>query len=273
MNTEIKKSFFSHNEAPNAPTVNRSSAVFYFRENDEITTQVHFMNYWLEKKGISNVTLKLTIRDMSGKACLTVEKFIDNVGGYVINLKDFLSLFVAEKSLKEGSVELEFFSDDNLFFPYPAVVVRYLGDDWHSSTHTCQRNFHLLSGDTDDRIEGTFEAEEGNITIPADDKYETFFIIHNGKNEVKNSDLEVTITSSDGNQKTSNPITIDWQAHETKIFNLSDFVDYKEFFNNEIGTFTVRFSVSGVFSRIVCGQRLAENKDWSIDHSNFAALE
>jgi hypothetical protein len=50
-------------------------------------------------------------------------------------------------------------------------------------------------------------------------------------------------------------------------------IDFRSFLGNEIGTFKVTFVVSGVFSRIIAGQRGLNDGHWSIDHTNFAATE
>jgi len=157
--------------------------------------------------------------------------------------------------------------------PYPAIVVRYVGESWHTCAHSTQRYFSIDSGDTNLRINESSIAEEGNITIHNNEDYEPFFIIHNGKNELSKAELMVTITSKSGKEINSIPMNLNWKSFQTRVFNLSDLIDFRSFLGNQIGTFKVKFLISGVFSRIIAGQRLKNDGQWSIDHTNFAASD
>ena len=159
------KAFFKHNEPTLNVDINRSSSVFYFYESSSINTQIHFMNYWLEKRNNKDILLKITLRNMEGIIIYVSEKDIYEIGAHVIHLKDLISTLSKDKKCKEGSIELEFFSKHNLVMPYPALVVRYVGENWHTCAHSTQRNFSIDSGDTNQRINEPSIAEEGNITI------------------------------------------------------------------------------------------------------------
>ena len=59
-----KRAFFQHNESTLNVPINRSSSVFYFLESNAVSTQIHFMNYWLEKRNNKDILLKITLRKM-----------------------------------------------------------------------------------------------------------------------------------------------------------------------------------------------------------------
>ena len=269
-----KKSFFNHNEGilDKKTKITRSSTLFYYKSSNEISTQVHFLNYWLEKRENSDVEMRITLRTMLGNILLLSEKKLDRRGSYTIDV-DTLLKDINEVDSNEGSIELEFFSKEDLFISFPAVVVRYIGDSWHTSAHSCQRKFSKESGDPIDKINELFFAEEGNVTINNEESTDSFFIIHNGPLTLKRADLSVIVTSENGNKIKSKVFKYDWKSHQTRVFNLRDMIDYKSFLNQKIGTYTVNFEVKGVFSRIIMGERDYEENNWSIDHSNFAATE
>jgi len=273
MNKIIKKEFFKHNEPTLKVPITRTSAVFYFMESNQVSTQIHFMNYWLEKRNNQDILLKISIRAMSGLKLFEHEKKIFDIGAHIIHLKDILKMFSSDENYYEGSIELEFFSKQNLFIPFPALVVRYIGKNWHTSAHSTQRHFSIDSGDTEERINDLIEAEEGNITIHDNKNYEPFFIIHNGKRNLNNEKLLITITSKSGKEIISSPIFLDWSSFQTRVFNLTDLINFRSFLEGEIGTFRVKFTASGIFARIIAGYRSPKDGHWSIDHTNFAAKE
>ena len=124
---------------------------------------------------------------MQGALLNTLEEKVENIGSHIKSIKSILNqLKISEK---EGSVEMEFFSNDDMFISYPAVVIRYLGTNWHTSAHTSQRIFSKNSGDNKELLSGTLlSAEEGNIAI-SDLDSSPFFIIHNGPIELPSQNI------------------------------------------------------------------------------------
>ena len=76
----MKEVFFAHNtENERKPReVTRSSAVFYFRCNSFMNTEIHFLNYWIIKRGISDVKQILTLRNLDGKLIKSFGKYRNN---------------------------------------------------------------------------------------------------------------------------------------------------------------------------------------------------
>jgi hypothetical protein len=270
----MKKSFFKHHKdiLDKKTKITRSSTVFYFKSSKDFSTQVHFMNYWLEKRGNSDITMKISLRSMSGTTLIQNQTKLQKRGAFTIDIESLLQDSFQGLSI-EGSIELEFFSEQDLFFPYPAVVVRYVGANWHTSAHSCQRNFSLESGDSIEKINEPLLAEEGNVTINNEDDCDPFFILHNGSSNLEGANLSVIVTSKDGRQIESEVFKNDWKPYQTRVFNLRELINYKSFLKNQIGTFKVTFELIGVFSRIIMGIRDYDGSHWSLDHSNFAATQ
>ena len=128
-----------------------------------------------------------------------------------------------------------------------------------------------MSGDSNELVHSSFRAEEGNQTIPSETWFEPFFIIHNGPNEITDEDMDLEIQSIDQRIRSYRIPRIKWASRETKVFRLKDLCNYRSVTGGDIGTYTVKFKVKGVFPRIIAGIEDTRNGAWSIDHTNFAA--
>ena len=267
---EVRPAFFSHksHERRGPKLVSRTSAVFYFVSApgvDGVRTQIHFLNYWREKSGISALTQRLTLRALDGRTIHVDESRLERRGAQVIEIDSILERL--NDSPSEGSVELEFFAERSLGIAFPALVVRYLGRDWHTVAHTSQRFYSEQSGD--DHVGQLHLAEEGNITIHEDPSIEPFFFIHNGPTAVDPRPIEVDLISDGGCRRTLKSEPIGWAPHQTRRLMLRDLVDFRDFLAGNRGTFSMRIALAGVFPRLIGGQE--RDGVWSIDHTNFSA--
>ena len=92
--------------------VYRSSAIFYVPR--KIKTTISILNYW-KFKNKKDVVILITEREMDGKLVRRREKNFS--ANSVLNISDF--------SIKEGTVEVEAFSNSNIKIPYAAVMIVY----------------------------------------------------------------------------------------------------------------------------------------------------
>ncbi len=265
----MKQVFFTHNaENERAPRdVNRSSAVFYFKCTDEINTEIHYLNYWIIKRGISDVKRRVTLRSLSGEVFASFEDKVEEIGSQLIDVATLVKKFDIKQS--EGSVEIEFLSSTNLFVAYPALVVRYCGVDWHTVAHSSQRYFDQTSGDRDFGNLGL--ATEGNLTIQEGRDVRPFLILHNGPNQVRNPELTFTITAPDGEELSVTRSHHTWRPYETCFIYLDEMVNFHDFLRGRFGTFKIEMPTLGVFPRLIGG--CERSGVWSIDHTNFAATD
>ena len=89
----INQSFFKHkqeNEQINK-VVNRSSAIFYFVNSPNISTELHFLNYWKEKRALSDINLKLTLRTMKGELLHQINEKVEKTGSHFKSIKSILN--------------------------------------------------------------------------------------------------------------------------------------------------------------------------------------
>ena len=79
--TNQKPLFFNKNE------ILRSSAIFPFIINKVMDTNILFMGYWLLKRNIKNIKLKVKIRKENGILSKQFEKKISKVKAFKISVK------------------------------------------------------------------------------------------------------------------------------------------------------------------------------------------
>ena len=109
----------------------RSSAIFPVFLNKFLNCKINFLSYWMVKKKIKEVSCVYSIRDKNGKIVIKKSSLITSTKNYEISLKDLL-----KKKNFIGSIEIEFFSSKNLVFPFPAVIINYLGEQSSRFVHT-----------------------------------------------------------------------------------------------------------------------------------------
>ncbi len=125
----------------------RSSAIFPVFLNKQINVRLLFLGYWIIKKNIDIVSSVLTIRDKKGKPLFRRSMEIFEVKSYEIDLKKLLKKIINHKNFV-GSAEIEFFSNTNLTFPYPAVTINFFSNSSSTFVHTTSRIYN----DYDDKI-------------------------------------------------------------------------------------------------------------------------
>ena len=262
----VKEIFYAHNNENerSARNITRSSAIFYFKNCEKVKTELHYLNYWSIKRGLTDVSRRVTFRDMAGIALLTLNDYVTSSGAQKVDVSALLSQ--NHINAEDGSIEVEFFSESNLFIAYPAIVIRYVGDNWHTFAHSSQRILSPESGD-----DGSLEAgisNEGNITIQAGKTVRPFVIIHNGPNPMAQKPIALKVTSHDGECLSFNTNAISWEPYQTRLIYLDDYINLENFLQGKFGTFNLIFHSNGIFPRLIGG--CEKNGAWSIDHTNFS---
>lgn len=264
-----QQSFYKHKaELGIKVPVTRSSALFYFNVQSPVQTCLYFLNYWALKRNIFDVTLRLTLRNMAGEELLMMHHDCLHVGANELHINRILRDADLENSCSEGSVEIEFFSEQNLFVPFPAVTIRYFSEDWHTVAHSSQRILAEISGDQN--IDALKQAVEGNQTIHANEDYAPFFVIHNGPQQYLDEDFILEVKSDSGRVREVSIPDTKWAPFQTRIFELDSLMDLREFLNGEGGSYRIKYTVSGVFPRLIAGFKDVKTGAWSVDHTNFA---
>ncbi len=261
--------FYKHREAEADPrAVLRSSALFYVVQSAEVQTDILLFNYWLHKRGLSGLDLLVTLRDASGNTVCTEASVIDFRGAKTLRIEQLLHKASLPPPF-EGSIEIEILSREDLTIPYPAVVIRYYGPNWHSTTHSYSRVLSELSGDRPDRMAAFQKTSEGNWTIHEDPGLESFFVIHNGPTAVPAHSLSMTLTNAHGELLKAEVADVSLMPYETRVFYPHRLMDVGGHLGGSPGCLEVQAVVCGVFPRMLSGSRRLSDGALVIDHSNF----
>ena len=233
--------------------VNRSSAIFPFIINKSLDVKILFLSYWLLKRKIADILCKITIRNLSGKLIFQEKCEINYIKSFIFSAKQIIKK--NKLNVSSGSIEVEFFSETNLVFPYPAVIVNFESNNCSSLVHTCGRTFN---NEHDFKRNTKFLVPESGFDILPNNKLKPFFSFVNGNKELINQKLELVILNQ-YNEKIKKIIKIKAiKPYETKFF---FFLSRKEkaFLKNKKGIVTIKHSIRNFFPRFMCGNFHTDN--------------
>ena len=167
---EVEKNRVAYHSNPNKNSVHRSSLLV--PKFDWCSTNITFLNHFLLKRNYKEVSLKITAIDVSGNLFDTLLIFIDEPKVYSFDLDD---LFDSSNQINEYLIE--FFSEKNLFIPFPAVMVNHIGNDFINVVHSYNR---VLNDIFENDIINKKHVSEASVDIQLDDKHDTFFNFASG---------------------------------------------------------------------------------------------
>jgi hypothetical protein len=145
-------------------------------------TWISFINHFLIKRGYKSVALKLSAIDKNGKLLDSKTIQIEEPKVYSLNLTEIFKSFDTKNFL------IDFFSEKNLFIPFPAVIISHLGKDFCNTVHSFNRI--LNDAFENDEINKT-HVSESSFDLKIDKKYDTFFNLSSGISELKNENVYI----------------------------------------------------------------------------------
>ena len=269
----VNNLFYKYEKSAKDPkVVNRSSAIFLvkYSKKEKVFTDIHFLNYWKLKNKVASINGKLTIRKLNGSKLISKKITISKIKSYCIKLNQLL----AKEKLKEftGTAEIEIFSKNNLYFPYPAIFARYYGKNWHTGTHSTTRYLSKDSGDNINIINNEQPANESNITLFSEDNTSCYIILHSGLDSSQNMKVSLTVTNHQCKKIVKKLKVFSMKKGETKILCIDNYLNYKKFLNDNRGMLSVNYKCKGVFPRILFYHQ-SLNGEISLEHSNFGNSE
>ena len=242
----------------------RSSAIFPFLIHKKMDTKVLFLSYWFLKRRIKNLYFLLTIRSEKGDILLRNSLDINKVKAYSISIKEFLKKKkISFKDKFKGSVELEVFSTQNLYYPFPAFVVNYVNNS-SSFVHTCGRTFNDID---DQKTTLKFLTPETGFDIYPNKNLDPFFSFVNGNTETINSKINVEILLDKNKKIKKNFFFKKINPYETKfIFFLNNYEKKKIKYKT---TLRIKHNFSSFFPRFLSGNIEKNLASSSITHSYY----
>jgi len=165
-----------------------------------------------------------------------------------------------------GSVEIEIFSIENMFIPYPAIIAVYQSEESITMVHSYARynSSHEIE-DGDEISDGVQSA----ITVNLKDGGDTFLVFHNGSkpNPRQICCLEVENHESK-RQNFFFPID-DLGIYETRKIYLSEIVGLRKFLDNHLGFCNMTMVLSNSILRALCVWESMDKKQLQVTHSDF----
>jgi len=229
----------------------RSSAIFPVMQRQGISSRLLFMGYWILKRNIKEIAAVITLRNVKGEILSRTNELIQEAKTYRVELADALERAQRSRDADfEGSLEIEFFSTQNLVFPFPAVVINYYGPCFSTVVHTAQRIYNDFE---DMNRNSQSEVPESGFNCYADEEREPFVGLINGAPAVENSRLEMLFVNSLQEALKCTAELGRLAPYETKFIYPGRLCDLKTFLKGEQGAGKLRFHVNGIFPRLLVG--------------------
>ena len=261
--------FFKFNQGADLNNnITHSSALFLIIDSEinDVETEIHFLNYWKIKRNVASLRGRITLRRLDGDFISSEDFNVLEVKAFTIKIRPRLkALGLCEFT---GTVELEFFSTENLFIPYPAAIVRYVGKNWHTGMHSTARYYYEDSGDSIERISQRQKAVEANITLFSEPDITNSVVLHNGIAQSLSESVTLTVTNFLGEQLRVIVPNIKMRPLETIVLCVDNHIEYKSFLQGKRGMLEVEYVTQGVFPRIMFINQHS-NGEFSVEHSNF----
>lgn len=233
-------------------TVHRSSLLAPTMQGAE--TLITFINHFLIKRNYKSVALKISAIDQHGNLIdsNTSEVFEKRV--YTLNLTKMFSKDKVKNFL------VEFFSDKNLFVPFPAVIVSHTGKDFCNVVHS----FNRILNDVFENDQINYEnVAESSIDVINNEKFDTFFNLASGMKDI-NGFLNIAYEKE--NKKFSKKIKVSLPRLSFKSFYLSKILPKK----SEGGTIKIEQpKPEFFFGRMLAGRINKKTGAFSANHSFY----
>lgn len=263
------RSYYSHLQKfdptlSKAAQVLRSSAIFPVFQDEKIKTRLLFLGYWLLKRRISEIRSHAILRDVKGKIVKEIFSTISEPKAYRIEVSELHE----EPFL--GTIEIEFLSETDLVFPFPAVTVNYYGADFSTVVHTAERTYNSQE---DAKKNGETTVPESGFNIYAEDKKAPFFTFINGNELVLKQKMNIDFYNSFEEKLSGNLELSQFEPLEIRfIYPANDF-PLAGFLKSKPGCCKIHFNLNGVFPRLLVGNQMESPFAKVITHTYYDCTE
>lgn len=245
----------------------RASAIFPAIQTKEISSRLLFMGYWLLKRNIPQIQCIVTLRKQEGTTVVRKTFSISEAKAFRIELLPFLEEAGVEKEDFLGSLEVEFFSIQNLVFPFPAAVINYYGENFSAVVHTAQRVYNDFE---DMKNNSQTKVPESGFTIYKDEEREPFISLINGGSKIPNSKMDLTFYNQKGETFAHSIDLKDLEPYQALfIYPSREIPKLEAFLGGRPGTCKVHFNVAWIFPRLLVGNFLHKPAALVITHTYY----
>lgn len=256
------RSYYAHLEKfeKKEEPILRSSALFPVFQNENISTRLLFLGYWFLKRNIQEIKAQVSLRNEKGTLIKQIPYTLTEPKSYAIEVKSLQSGSFL------GSIEIEFFSETDLVFPYPAVTVDYYGKDFSTVVHTAERTYNNA---TDAKKNGETHVPESGFNIYADERKEPFITLINGKEPAPKQTMQFKFYNA-FEEKLSGTLELEpFNPHEMRVIFLAQNFPLTEFLKSQPGSCKIDFTLKDVFPRLLVGNQIKAPFAQVITHSYY----
>ena len=250
---KVQNDRIKYHAQPYKNTVHRSSLIA--PELPNVDTWIGFVNHFLIKRNYKSIALKISAVNNKGDLLDSVTIEVNEPKVYSINLSKLFKEFKAKNYL------VEFFSEKNLFIPFPAVIISHQGKDFCNVVHSYNRIINDVF--EDDQINKT-QVSESSLDVNINSKYDTFFNLSSGISSIEKKPLFLSYEKN--KQKLSKKIIINIPRLSYKSFSLSKIFKKKL----EGGTIKITQPKQNLFfGRLFAGIINKKTKAFCANHSFY----
>jgi len=250
---QVEKDRKKYHAQPSKNTIHRSSLTAPNISKSD--TWISFINHFLLKRNYKSIALKLSAIDKFGNLLDSQTIQITEPVAYSLNLnKIFLNL-------PTNNYLIDFYSNKNLFIPFPAVVVSHIGKDFCNTVHS----FNRILNDVfeDDKINKN-HVSEASFDIKIDKTYDTFFNLNTGISNINNENIFISYTKN--NYKFKKKIKVSLPRLSYKSFFFSKILPK----NLDGGIVKVKQPLQKLFyGRMLAGRINKKTGAFSANHSYY----
>ena len=187
----------------------RSSLLVPALPNSDVA--ISFLNHFLIKRGITSVGCKVTAIGKTGQRLVSHLTIIDEPRVYTMYLqRDF--------KIEAASFLVEFFSSENIFVPFPAVMVNHRTKNALSGVHSFNR---VLADVFEDDDVNAIHVQEAAIDITQDPNLSTFFVLAAGP---YNLQAPITLRLSSRDSELHHSMNVNIPRFTQQMFELKNIV-------------------------------------------------
>lgn len=257
----VEKDRKKYHKDPHLNTVHRSS--LFVPKISSNKTFISFLNHFLLKRNYKDVVLKITGYKQNGDSGDSISYAIDRPIVYTFNLEELGEIYTC--------YQIEFFSSNNLFVPFPAVMVNHIGEKSINTVHSYNR---VLNDSREEDNVNKLHLREASIDFALSKNINTFFVIQTGLMDLENKFLELSLEEKNsGDRKFLKKIPISIKKMNSKKFNMNEIFN-KEFHGKDIvpSEYTLRVlqpKQNMFYGRLLVGIEDINSGSFSGNHSYY----
>tara|TARA_B100001245_G_C22867969_1_gene417446 strand:+ start:109 stop:1629 length:1521 start_codon:yes stop_codon:yes gene_type:complete len=250
---EVEATRKKYHKDPTSNSVHRSSLMV--PELDNCVAEISFLNHFLIKRNHKKIACVVTAIDKDGKKIESKLHHVDEPKVYTLTLTGMVNQPVS-------NYMVEFFSVDNLFIPFPAVMINHRNDRFLNQVHSYNRVLNDIF--ENDEINSN-PVKESSIDLIINKNTDTCLLFTAGPMNCKGK-LEIEIANSKTTYRTNQQLDV--PRFCSKKISLRE--TFKDLPDNISGIIKAKQPEQLLFyGRLLSGQWIYNDGVFSANHSYY----